>query len=249
MERNTIIVFTGSGASADSGVATFRDNGGLWNEYKVEDVATPEGFRRNPQLVWDFYKMRHDELKRIVPNEAHHAIAKLQCIAEAKGFNFILATQNVDRLHQRAGSTNVHELHGNLNDLKCSKCDFISTSHSEHYWKSETIPHCPACGEYLRPQIVWFGEALNSVTYDTPLEAAENCHSLLVVGTSMAVFPAANIANRAAQLGAQTYESNLFSEMNAGTLANFTFIEGRASEKVPGICATIQKTLIETRRN
>lgn len=249
IERDTVLVFTGAGVSADSGVLTFRDNGGFWGKYKAEDVATLEAFNKNPQLVWGFYKMRHDELMSTLPNEAHHAIAKLECIVKAQGFEFILVTQNVDRLHQKAGSKEVFELHGNLHDIKCSSCDFIASGkNAEIYWALPKIPKCPACSGHLRPDIVWFGEIPDETSYSKAMEAVEHCHSVLVVGTSLNVYPAANIANKAAIMGAMTYESNLSSEMNTGNFENYHFVKGRAAVTVPEICSTIHNNLITSKR-
>jgi NAD-dependent deacetylase len=249
MIRDTVIVFTGAGVSADSGVKTFRDNGGLWEGHRIEEVAHPKGFAKNPQLVWNFYKMRHDQLDTVKPNAAHDHIVKLQQKVIDLGFKFILVTQNVDRLHQAAGSTNVLELHGNLHDIKCSKCSFIDDS--KFFWKFADIPLCPVCGEYLRPNIVWFSEAVSPEAYEIPMMAAKNCHSLMVVGTSLQVFPAADIAHIATRLGAKSYECNLTpSGYNANSMMDdYQLIRGRASVTVPEVCKTIINKLISDKNN
>jgi NAD-dependent deacetylase len=249
--KKTIIVFTGAGVSADSGVATFRDNGGLWNNHKVEDVATPKGFAKNPQLVWNFYKERHDQLLTIVPNPAHDAIAKLQRKVEKLGFNFILVTQNVDRLHQSSGSYNVQEIHGNLIVVKCSECSY--TDNSGFFWEFKDIPLCPCCGNYLRPNIVWFGESINATAYETAMNLIEDCHSILVVGSSCQVFPAASIVSAATREGAAIYESNLErSETSANLYFNPNpgkFLKGKASVTVPLLCDMIYNKILTDSSN
>ena len=242
MKKN-VIVFTGAGISQCSGVSTFRDNNGLWENHNVEDVCSPKGFKKNPKLVWSFYKQRFDQLKTIWPNAAHLAIANLQQRVEAKGLNFILVTQNVDNLHQAAYSKNVHELHGNLN-IKCDRCEF--TSEDTSYWDNEEVPSCPSCGHLLRPNIVWFGEMPNEKAYHLAMDALEDCHSFLVVGTSCQVYPAAQIAKYAVKRNIRVFECNIKSslEYDAFGKPNYHFLKGKASVVVPEACNRIYNKIL-----
>ena len=239
--RKTIIISTGAGISADSGISTFRDSDGLWEKHKVEDVATLSGFNRNPQLVWDFYKARHDQLFSVKPNDAHIAISKFQTRAENLGYNVVLLTQNVDRLHHAAGSINAHEIHGNLHDVKCSFCDFVDDT--QKYWESIEIPECPKCQALLRPNIVWFGEMPDQNAYYAVSDKIVDCAVLLVVGTSCQVQPAAGLVYRAAQLRAHVYECNLERAI-FNAYDNYHMRRGRASITVPEVCNTIYNKLL-----
>lgn len=185
MRKFNVLVFSGAGVSKESGVATFRDNGGgLWNNFKVEEVATIHAWMTDPQKVMDFYNMRRRELLTVDPNEAHKIIAELE-----KDFNVTVSTQNVDNLHERAGSTNVIHLHGELTKLKSE----INDNYIRPYDHDLTMgEYCPD-GGHMRPDIVWFGENLDfSRTYDTRL-AAEKADVCIIVGTSMQVSPANQI--------------------------------------------------------
>ena len=206
--RKFVTVFTGAGVSADSGVATFRDKDGLWEGHKVEHVATPSAFRTNPQLVWDFYRARYQQLKEVQPNAAHYAIADLERRLEEAGQKFLLITQNVDGLHTRAGSKNVIELHGDLRTLKCSynQCDF--TSEDEVFWNSETVPICPVCDHSLRVNVVWFGEMLPEQKFILAEDAAYASTHMLVVGTSGVVQPAVSLVSVATFNNAKIVECN-----------------------------------------
>ena len=156
-QAQRVVVLTGAGVSAESGVPTFRGGGGLWENQRVEDVATPEAFRRNPALVWRFYNARRAGLRAVQPNPGHQALVRLE---ERLGpGNFTLITQNIDGLHRAAGSQRVLEIHGNLRRVRCSKadCDFRADRGLEEL---PELPPCPACGQLLRPDIVWFHEML-----------------------------------------------------------------------------------------
>ena len=239
--KKTVIVFTGAGISADSGISTFRSDNGLWDNFSVDDVASIDGFKRNPQLVWDFYKARHDQLKTVTFNTAHSSLVNLQNKIEHLGFNFLLITQNVDRLHQSAGSRHVNELHGNLVNVKCDVCDFVDTT--EEYWECNLIPHCPKCKSYLRPDIVWFGEVPSIDTMMKASVALEDCRSIFVIGTSLQVYPAADIVHLAVRKGAVLFESNL---QCSPFLHNYTmnYINGRAVETVPQLCNMVYNSLL-----
>ena len=184
--RKKIMVFSGAGLSKESGVETFRDSDGdgLWNKHKIEDVATPEGWRKDKELVLDFYNQRRQQLKEVEPNDAHKYIAKLE-----EQFDVINITQNVDNLLERAGSTNVIHLHGELNKVR-------STMNSNLIYDCDKdINLGDKCekGSQLRPHIVWFSEQLNPKHIESSLEAAKNCDICIIIGTSMNVSPANEI--------------------------------------------------------
>jgi NAD-dependent deacetylase len=183
MHPRRIVVLTGAGISAESGLRTFRDAGGLWEGHRVEDVATPEGFRTDPERVHAFYNERRAQLASVQPNEAHLALARLE--AQWPG-DFLLVTQNVDDLHDRAGSVNLLHMHGELLKVRCMACRAVLG------WTGGTGPGtpCPACGATrLRPHIVWFGEV--PLHMDTIMEALEACDCFIAIGTSGQVYPAA----------------------------------------------------------
>jgi NAD-dependent deacetylase len=197
-----VAVLTGAGVSAESGVPTFRASDGLWEGHRIEDVATPEGFHRDPELVWRFYNARRDNLSRVQPNPGHYALAALQDRFE----KFTLATQNVDGLHLAAGNRDVLELHGNVRRTRCLGCKQIEDRGLEVL---SDKPCCPHCGHFLRPDIVWFGEMLPVGVLEAASAAAESCDALLVVGTSAVVYPAAGMIPLAKDNHAMVIEVNL----------------------------------------
>jgi len=200
-----VCVLTGAGVSAESGVPTFRASDGLWEGHRIEDVASPDGFVRDPRLVWQFYNARRANVKTVKPNPGHHALAKLE---ERWGDGFTLVTQNVDGLHRAAGSRNVLEIHGSLHRTRCLGCERVKDRGLEPLGDA---PECE-CGARLRPDIVWFGEALPPDIWHRAMEAAYECDVMLVVGTSAVVHPAASlvpIAKRARPPGAKVVEVNL----------------------------------------
>ena len=197
-----MVVLTGAGVSAESGVPTFRGTGGLWRQYRAEDLATPEAFRRDPALVWEWYDWRRQLIARCEPNPAHHAIAAL----ERGCRDFLLITQNVDGLHRKAGSQRLVELHGNLWRVRCLDEGTI-TERPEVPLRS--IPPRCGCGGVLRPDVVWFGEALPAEALRTAFEAAGSCDVMLVVGTSALVQPAASLPMVSKEHGAHVVEVNL----------------------------------------
>lgn len=199
-----IVVLTGAGVSAESGIRTFRASDGLWEEHRVEDVATPEGFARNPDLVHRFYNARRRQLleSRIQPNPAHLALAALE---RAEGVDLLLVTQNIDDLHERAGSRKLIHMHGELLKMRCSISGQIypltaDLNHSEV---------CPCCGltETLRPHVVWFGEM--PLQMDEIMAALACCDLFVAIGTSGNVYPAAGFVREARSHGAHTVELNL----------------------------------------
>jgi NAD-dependent deacetylase len=188
-----VAVLTGAGVSAESGIPTFRASDGLWENHPIEDVATPEGFARNPGLVWRFYNARRANVAKVKPNAGHHALAKLE---QRFGDDFTLITQNVDGLHQSAGSVRVLELHGCLYRTRCTGCRRIEDRGVEAL---PDMPECGKCGAMLRPDIVWFHEMLPDQIWREAGRAAAACDVLLVVGTSAVVHPAASLIPMAQQ--------------------------------------------------
>jgi NAD-dependent deacetylase len=217
------VVLTGAGISAESGVPTFRDSGGLWEGHSVEDVATPEGFERDPATVLRFYDARRRAAASALPNAAHRALSRLE---GALGDSLLVVTQNVDDLHERAGSRNLVHMHGELRRALCAACG------ARPQWDGdlEGRPPCPECGErMLRPDVVWFGELPHEL--DRIENAVVACDVFASIGTSGAVYPAAGYVALAAAFGAPTIELNL-----EPTDAAVPFDEariGRATEIVP----------------
>ena len=197
-----VVVLTGAGISAESGVPTFRDaQTGLWAEYRAEELATPEAFLENPRLVWDWYAWRRQLTERAEPNPGHHALVEL-----AQRYpQFSLVTQNVDGLHARAGSRDVIELHGNI---EIDLCFDEGTPVDEHAADGSVPPHCPRCGAYVRPGVVWFGEALPRRALERAEAAVRSCDVVLSIGTSGLVQPAAGLPLIAKQSGALLVEIN-----------------------------------------
>jgi NAD-dependent deacetylase len=199
-----IAVLTGAGASAESGVATFRGSGGLWEGHHIEEVATPEAFKKDPELVWRFYNMRRAALRTVHPNPGHRALARLE---EARGSErFTLITQNIDGLHQAAGSKHVLEIHGSLAWVRCTGC---GRTENRGFEPLPDLPHCAVCGALLRPAVVWFHEYLPEAVWTEAAEQAVHSECFLVVGTSAVVFPAAGLIQAVHQVGATVIEVNL----------------------------------------
>ncbi|MCT4577798.1 NAD-dependent deacylase [Donghicola sp.] len=218
-----IVILTGAGISAESGLGTFRDEGGLWAAHRIEDVATPEGFARDPKLVQNFYNMRRAQARKAEPNAAHYALAKLE--QEFTG-EVIIVTQNVDGLHERAGSQNVIHMHGFLEGALCAGCG--------HRWPAplnmKITDRCPKCKEVAtRPDIVWFGE----MPYDMEeiWDHLRSCDYFVSVGTSGNVYPAAAFVQDAARHGAITIELNLEPSAVVSDFAESHC--GKASDIVP----------------
>lgn len=197
----SIFVLTGSGISAESGLPTFRGVGGMWRSHRVEQLASPEGFARDPRLVWTWYNERNAAHRRATPNAGHFALAEL----EHRSRDFTLATQNVDSLHLRAGTQRLLELHGSLRIARCARCGATRSLDATGLPLDE-IEH--PCGGRLRPDIVWFGEALPAKAWEQAAEAAARADVILVVGTSAVVYPAAALATRLARKGAYIAEIN-----------------------------------------
>ena len=199
-----IVILTGAGISAESGIDTFRADGGLWEQYPVEQVATPEGFAADPDLVHHFYNLRRAALKTVQPNPAHFALEKLQKGLQAKGGSLTLVTQNVDDLHERGGVSDAIHMHGILTSMLCGSCK------ARWEWRDDTTADasCPSCSTpATRPDIVWFGEM--PYFMDEIERALAACDLFVSIGTSGAVYPAAGYVQMARQMGKRTLELNL----------------------------------------
>jgi NAD-dependent deacetylase len=198
----SIVVLTGAGISAESGVPTFRGPGGLWREYRAEDLATPEAFARDPRLVWEWYDWRRQKIAPAKPNPGHDALVAL----EKRSPGLTLITQNVDGLHPLAGSRNLLEIHGSLWRTRCLSCG--ERRENREAPLARIPPRC-ACEGLLRPDVVWFGEALPVDPLERAIRAVEACDLMLVIGTSSLVQPAASMADAALARGAPVVEINL----------------------------------------
>ncbi|MGP5493387.1 SIR2 family NAD-dependent protein deacylase [Psychrobacter celer] len=240
--KSRICILTGAGISAESGIPTFRDKQtGLWENYGVEDLATPEAFTRDPKLVWSWYQWRRQLVADKAPNPAHHALAQWQYHTQTSDQTVTLITQNVDDLHEQAGSPVTH-LHGHLWRNRCGQCNAPyqeqSSAPSDHQDTmqdtmsvntrldmsfDDSLLTCSHCDGYIRPDIVWFGEALPVQAWQTAEEAAANCEVFISIGTSSLVYPAAGLAQLAKQNGAQVIEINPNPTPN--TIVDITFAE------------------------
>lgn len=192
--KKHLVVLSGAGMSAESGISTFRDSDGLWEKHRIEEVATPEGWHRNPQLVLDFYNARRKKLKEVEPNVAHNILAELE-----KSFQVSVITQNVDDLHERAGSKNIIHLHGELNKVRSEKNESL-----QYQWTEDLhIGDKAEDGAQLRPHIVWFGEMVPML--EPAIELIKTADIILIIGTSMQVYPAAGLYTYA------PYQSTIYS--------------------------------------
>ncbi len=226
-----IVILTGAGISVESGVPTFRDANGLWENHRIEDVASPEGFERNPALVHRFYNMRRAALTSVHPNAAHQAVARLQ--REHQGW-VTLITQNVDDLHERAGSPEVIHMHGELLKARCARCDEVRT------WRKDLdeLMRCEYCRSvgHMRPHIVWFGEM--PFHMEDILTALNRADIFIAIGTSGLVYPAAGFVEVARQAGARTIEVN----MDATAMSD-AFQEHRVGKAGTNVPALVEELL------
>lgn len=203
-QARRVVAFTGAGISAESGIPTFREaQTGLWARYTPQELATPEAFARHPHRVWEWYTWRRELIAQARPNPAHRALAAL----ESHLPEMVVITQNIDGLHQAAGSQRVIELHGNIWRAKCTA--------QGHRWQIQDLPQtpsppprCPRCGSLLRPDVVWFGEPLPPAAFQAAIQAAQHCQALFSIGTSALVQPAAHLPLLARQAGAVVIEIN-----------------------------------------
>lgn len=223
-EANSVVVLTGAGVSAESGIPTFRGPGGLWRQWRPEELASPEGFARDPKLVWEWYDWRRTVIKGAEPNAAHLAIAEI----EQRKQQFTLVTQNVDGLHDRAGSRNVLKVHGDIWLVRCLSCG--RERRDDRAPLPELPPRCD-CGGMLRPGVVWFGEMLPEDVWSRAEQTASSADLLLVVGTSAVVYPAAGLVPLAKASGARVIECNM-EETPFSAQLDRSF-RGKAGELVP----------------
>jgi NAD-dependent deacetylase len=227
----SIAVLTGAGVSAESGIPTFRGPGGLWRQYRPEELATPQAFARDPKLVWEWYDWRRGLIALAEPNAGHVALAQIEALAQRdqRDVSFTLITQNVDGLHDRAGSRNILKVHGDIWTLWCSKC-----AANPYVDRRPALPNLPPlcdCGAPLRPGVVWFGEALPRDVWTRAEEAAREANVFLVIGTSAVVYPAAGLVQLAKQSGAKVVEINPV-ETAVSSMADVS-LRGLAAELVP----------------
>jgi NAD-dependent deacetylase len=238
--RTRVLVLTGAGVSAESGVPTFRDAGGLWEGQRFEDVASPEAFARDPLLVWRFYARRRASMAGIVPNAAHRALVALE---DRLGDRFLLATQNVDGLHAAAGSRRVRELHGALMMSRCASCDRPPFEDRTAY-RDGVAPMCGRCdaagkAALLRPHIVWFGESLDPAHLQAVADFigdADGDLAFIAIGTSGNVFPAAGLVDVVHRAGGTTWLVNAEAPTNARQFDHALI--GKAGEILPTFFAT-----------
>jgi NAD-dependent deacetylase len=224
----SIVVLTGAGISAESGVPTFRGPGGLWRGFRAEDLATPEAFANDPRLVWEWYDWRRQRIGAAKPNPGHDALVTIEKLAP----EFTLITQNVDGLHALAGSRNLFEIHGSLWRTRCLSCDDVRENRESQL--TRLPPRC-SCEGILRPDVVWFGEPLPGDLLERSIFAVEACDAMLVIGTSGLVQPAASMADSALGRGAPVVEINL----------DPTPLSGRATHVLRGKAGVILPKLIE----
>jgi NAD-dependent deacetylase len=226
-----LTALTGAGVSQESGLRTFRDaQTGLWAQYKPTELASPEAFQRDPKLVWDWYAWRREAVKGVRPNAGHYALVEL----EKRVPEFTLITQNVDGLHRFAGSRDVLELHGNIQRVRCAECYTFAETWEDD---TESVPRCGQCGGLLRPDVVWFGEALPRQQLEAAVEAARSCDIFFSIGTSGVVQPAASLAFAAHNKGAVVVEIN--AEPTPLTpKADFVF-EGKSGEILPQLVEAV----------
>jgi NAD-dependent deacetylase len=225
-----VTVLTGAGISAESGVPTFRGADGLWRRYRAVDLATPEAFAQDPALVWEFYNWRRELLAPLRPNPAHLALVEM----EQRLPRLNLVTQNIDGLHQAAGSRAVVELHGNIWWVRCTQCQQVSEDRRVPLPK---LPACQACGGLLRPHVVWFGETLEADILQAAYDAVEHCQVMLVIGTSALVQPAASMGLHARRSGAFVAEINL--EPTPNSEVSDVTVLGKAGEVLPRLVAAM----------
>jgi len=221
-----ITVLTGAGISAESGIRTFRDAGGLWENHSLEEVATPAGFGRDPELVHRFYNERRRQLHQVQPNVAHHALAEMEA---RLGERFTLITQNIDDLHERAGSRRVLHMHGEILKARCTRCGAVL------FWPGDLGPQnrCAGCGSPLRPHVVWFGEMPFHMERKIPM--ALTAEVFVSIGTSGVVYPAAGFVAEVRAGGGLTVEVNLEPSSNRELFD--VVLLGKATEKVPELAA------------
>ena len=226
-----VCVLTGAGISAESGIPTFRDAlSGLWERFRPEELATPEAFERDPELVWQWYEWRRDLIRKVEPNAGHRALVELA----RRVPRLTLVTQNVDGLHQRAGSPSVLEYHGNILRDRCTVERVVAERSDD---SRGALPRCASCGGLLRPDVVWFGEPIPRAPMLLAAAAADDCDVFLSVGTSAQVYPAAGLADVALEHGAVVIEVN--PDVTDLTARATIALQGPAGKMLPELCAAL----------
>lgn len=220
-----IVISTGAGGSAESGVPTFRGKDGIWNKMKPEEMASVDGFMNNPQLVWEWYQYRRQLMSEVKPNPGHYAIAEMENIFP----EMVLITQNIDGLHREAGSTKILELHGNISRNKCLDCNRLYDGEIN---LEKGLPHC-SCGGMIRPDVVWFGEMLPQQVLERAFSESEKADIFFTVGTSGYVQPAASLPLVAGRGGACVIEINI--EATVLTPSVDIFLQGKSGDILPRI--------------
>ncbi len=237
-----LVVFTGAGISRESGIATFRDKEeGLWARYDPLQLATMEGYLSDPPLVWEWYEHRFGIVADAEPNPGHTAIAELERLLP----QVVVVTQNIDGLHHRAGSTDVIELHGSMHRYKCLSDRHTGFTRADFAGRPEKPPRCPRCGDLLRPDVVWFGEALPESEIGRAFLLGRTCDAMLVVGTSGVVQPAASVPVLAARAGALVIDVN--PERDDLAVIADIFLRGRGGEVLPRLVAAMKESAAQDR--
>lgn len=230
-QSEKVVISTGAGVSAESGVPTFRGAGGIWAKMRPEELASVDGFMSNPNLVWEWYQHRRSIVHEVEPNPGHFAIAELEKIFP----DFTLITQNVDGLHTRAGSSNILELHGNIERNKCFTCQ---RPFEKEIDPDDELPKCD-CGGMIRPDVVWFGEMLPSDILQSAFRVTEEADIFFTIGTSAVVQPAASLPVIAGQNGVYVIEINI--EPTGLVSTSGLYLQGKSGEILPRILAELQK--------
>jgi len=237
-QADHIIAFTGSGISSESGIPTFRGKDGLWKQFKAQDLATPGAFSSNPKLVWEWYDWRRNIIADKKPNPGHKILAEWNDLFSS----LYVITQNIDGLHQKAGSENIIELHGNIWKLRCTKEGTVTEDHSCPL--KEIPPICKKCGALMRPHVVWFGESLDTELLSEAVKMCSKADLMLAIGTSSLVYPAASIPMTAAESGVKVIEIN--PESTPLTPRADTSIRGKAGDVLPGISDILNNIIRQT---
>ena len=232
VDAKSIVFFTGAGISAESGISTFRGEDGVWNKLKPEELANFDAFMKNPNMVWEWYQYRRNIINETNPNKGHEVIAELE-----NYYDVTVVTQNVDNLHGRSGSTNILELHGNIERNFCVDCrTFYELEDLEI---TDEVPKCKKCDGLIRPDVVWFGEMLPEGVFELGEQKAKDSDICFVVGTSAVVYPAAYIPQSAIRSGSYVVEINIEST-DASGFVNLSLV-GKSGEILPQILEEVKK--------
>jgi len=233
LKANSVVVLTGAGISAESGIATYRGKDGIWQKFAISELANPEAFAKNPRKVWEWYGQRRREMIEATPNSGHEALARLERIVE----DFTMITQNIDNMHRRAGNQNIIEIHGNVFENRCMKCGHIEKNEKCNFPKNEPLPVCSQCGSPARVNVVWFGEEISPEPLEESFVAAEKSDVFISAGTSAKVYPAAYFPELAKKTGAILIEINM-EITHLSSSADFLF-QGKTGEILPKLVGEV----------